>query len=169
MLIDNYNVDYIINIGVAGGVNNNLNVGDIVIGKTLVQHDFDITKFGHEKGFITGVGKEIYSDINLVNLFSSNFDNSNNKLLIGTIASGDIFCTEPSMSLKIHDKFHADGVEMEGAAIAQVCFLCNVPFIIRSISDVVNGSNEVMFDKFLYSSSNVVAKLLVDVINKINR
>ena len=52
ILIDNFKVDYIFNIGVAGGVSDSLKVGDIVIGEKLVQHDFDITAFDHEKGYI---------------------------------------------------------------------------------------------------------------------
>ena len=62
ILIDNYNVDLIINIGVAGGVNTNLAIGDIVIGEKLVQHDFDITAFNHEKGFIQDIGVFIDGD-----------------------------------------------------------------------------------------------------------
>ena len=62
ILINNFKVDTIINIGVAGGVDDRLNIGDIIIGEKLVQHDFDITSFGHEKGYITGVGK-IYIQI----------------------------------------------------------------------------------------------------------
>ena len=73
------------------------------------------------------------------------------------------------MSLKIRNKFNADCVEMEGAAIAQVCYICNIPFIIiRSISDVVNGTNTIDYDKFAISSANKVAKLLNDIILKFN-
>ena len=56
ILIDNIGVDYIFNVGVAGGVSNSLKIGDIVIGNELVQHDFDITAFNHEKGYIPNVG-----------------------------------------------------------------------------------------------------------------
>ena len=59
LLIDKYNPDCIINVGVAGALNPMLEIGDIVIGESLVQHDFDITAFGHEKGYITGVGEKI--------------------------------------------------------------------------------------------------------------
>ena len=62
ILIDNYKPDYIIDTGVAGGLNPMLEIGDIVIGEKLVQHDFDITAFGHTKGYITGVGDKIYAD-----------------------------------------------------------------------------------------------------------
>lgn len=166
LLIDNYDVDYVINIGVAGALTKKLNIGDIVIGKYLVQHDFDITKFNHEKGYIPGLGIKIESDKNLLNMFVNNIDSN---VTIGTIATGDIFCTDINMSLKIHDKFNADCVEMEGAAIAQVCYLCTIPFIIiRSISDVVNGANTVDYDKFVVESANKVAKLLNNIILKLN-
>ena len=48
ILIDNYDIEYVVNVGSAGAANNDLNIGDIVIGKILVQHDFDITAFGHK-------------------------------------------------------------------------------------------------------------------------
>lgn len=166
LLIDNYDVDCIINIGCAGALKEQLNIGNIVIGKYLVQHDFDITKFNHEKGYIPNVGIKIESDKNLLDMFLNNIDSN---VFVGTIATGDIFCTDKNMSLKIRNKFNADCVEMEGAAIAQVCYLCNIPFIIiRSISDVVNGTNTIDYDKFAISSANKVAKLLDDIILKLN-
>lgn len=168
ILIDNLKVDVIINIGVAGGITNELNVGDIVIGSKLVQHDFDITSFGHEKGFISGIGKYIDSDskiISLVEEIAQKDDFKNTHILEGVIASGDIFCTDPTMAQKIHNKFDALCVEMEGASIAQVCYLCNVPFIVlRSISDTPNGNNEIDFETFLTESSNVISNLLLNVL-----
>ena len=71
VLIDKMNVDYVFNIGVAGGISKELNVLDIVIGEKLVQHDFDITEFDHEKGYIPNVGVYIESDSYLVNLAKS--------------------------------------------------------------------------------------------------
>lgn len=166
LLIDNYDVDCVMNIGCAGALKEQLNIGDIVIGKYLVQHDFDITKFNHDKGYIPNVGIKIESDKNLLGMFLNNIDSN---AFVGTIATGDIFCTDKNMSLKIRNKFNADCVEMEGAAIAQVCYLCNIPFIIiRSISDVVNGTNTIDYDKFAISSANKVAKLLDDIILKLN-
>ncbi len=102
-----------------------LNIGDIVIAEKLIQHDFDITAFGHDKGYITGVGDFIQTDENLKNkLEKLNHNNKDNdyKIKLGIIASGDIFCTDIEMKNKIYSKFDADCVEMEGAAIAQVCY-----------------------------------------------
>lgn len=166
ILIDNMNVDYIINVGVAGGINENLNVCDIVIGTKLVQHDFDITAFDHEKGYIPNVGVYINSDDYLVKVANDVANDKNYKVHNGIIASGDIFCTKESMSKKIRDKFDAYCVEMEGSSIAQVCYLCHVPFLVlRCISDIPNGNNTITYDEFLETSSNMISLFIFDIIN----
>lgn len=168
VLIDHFKVDTIFNIGVAGGVANDLNIGDIVVGTTLVQHDFDITSFGHEKGYISGVGRFLKTDetlLEMIKTVSQSDDFRQIHIREGVIASGDIFCTDRHMSQKIHDKFDALCVEMEGASIAQVCHLCGIPFmVLRSISDIPNGTNEIDFAQFLQTSSDIVAKMLVKIL-----
>ena len=164
ILIDNYDIEYVVNVGSAGSANNSLNIGDIVIGKILVQHDFDITAFGHKKGYISNVGENISSDDKLIKKFEkiiNNNDKEEYNIKVGTIASGDIFCTDIKMKEKIKYKFNADAIEMEGAAIAQVCYLDKIPFIvIRSISDTPNGSNEITFEEYLKLASRRCASLL---------
>lgn len=166
MIIDKFEVDYIINVGVAGSLNDNLEIGDIVIGKELVQHDFDTTAFGDEKGYITGAGKIFKSDEALVEKYNNYVleNNQNYKAIVGTIASGDIFLTEKAMKEKIRSKFNADCVEMEGAAIAQVCTLNRVPFIvIRSISDKPNGNNQIDYNEFVDMAAKRVAELVLKI------
>lgn len=168
ILIDNIKVDYIFNIGVAGAVCEDLNIGDIVIAEKLVQHDFDITAFYHEKGYIPNIGVYIYSDKDLLGLAKSVVLEDNSKLLDGVIASGDIFCTDYMMGKKINDKFNALCVEMEGAAIAQVCHLCNIPFLIlRSISDTPNNDNVVTYEEFLLDSCDRVANIMNEILLKL--
>lgn len=165
ILIDNINPDYIFNIGVAGSVNNNVNVLDIVIAESLVQHDFDITSFNHEKGYIPNVGVYINSDKYLLDKCSNPNINTNKHL--GVIASGDIFCQDKKMSNKIGTKFNALAVEMEGASIAQVCHLCNIPFIvIRSISDSPNSNenNTITYEEFLSKSCKLVTGYIKDIL-----
>ena len=169
ILLDNFEIDLIINVGSAGAANDDLNIGDIVIGEKLVQHDFDITAFGHPKGYISNVGQFVESDSNLIEKMKetiSKIEDAEFKIKLGVIASGDIFCTEPQMKEKIRNKFNADAIEMEGAAIAQVCKLGEKPFIIvRSISDTPNGTNNVTFDKFLKVASKRCAKIIKDFLN----
>ena len=164
ILIDKYNVGAVINLGAAGSANDELNIGDIVIGSRLVQHDFDITAFGHEKGYITKFGVFVESNKELIDKMKKVMERvSHNefRIKIGTIASGDIFCTDLKMKNKIREKFNAEAIEMEGAAVAQVCKLNNTPFIIiRSISDSPNGSNNITFVEFLELASKRCADIL---------
>lgn len=164
ILIDNFEIEYIINVGSAGTANNELNIGDIVIGENLVQHDFDITAFGHKKGYISNVGETTKSDSKLIEKFKkviTEISYKDYKVKIGTIASGDIFCTENTMKEKINKKFNADAIEMEGAAIAQVCYLDKIPFIVvRSISDSPNGNNNITFEKYLELASKRCSEII---------
>ena len=170
ILIDKLNVECIINVGSAGALNPILNIGDIVLGNKLIQHDFDITAFNHKKGYITGVGDYLECNEDLVKQFekiTNNIENKEYKTITGIIASGDIFCTEINMKNKIYSKFNAECVEMEGAAIAQVAYLCNIPFIvIRSISDSPNGNNAIVFDEFVKLASARCAKILKEFFKK---
>ena len=86
----------------------------------------------------------------------------------GVIASGDIFCSEAWMGEKIASKFQALCVEMEGASIAQVCYLCHVPFlVIRSISDSPNSKdNKLTYEEFLNKSSERVAMYLKQILEQ---
>ena len=164
ILIDKFEVKKIINIGSAASCNDKLEIGDIVIGSKLVQHDFDITAFNHPQGYISNIGQFIESDIELIKKLEKTItylDNKDFNITIGTIATGDIFCTDINMKNKIRTKFNAEAIEMEGAAIAQVCKLDNIPFvIIRSISDKPNGKNEITFDEFLKKASKRCAYII---------
>ena len=137
--------------------------------RKVSQHDFDITAFNHEKGYIPSVGVYINTDTYLLTLADSVLKSMEDvSFKRGIIASGDIFCTEVKMSQKINTKFNALCVEMEGASIAQVCYLSHIPFlIIRSISDVPNNDNVVTYEEFLESSCKVVAKTMNELLKRL--
>lgn len=164
ILIDKFDTDVIINVGAAASANDELDIGDIVFGERLVQHDFDITAFGHPKGHISNVGQFIECDAKSIEKMQQimlNLQNNEFNIKLGTIASGDIFCTSLKMKEKIREKFNADAIEMEGASIAQVCKLDNIPFIIiRSISDNPNGENHITFKQFLEKASKRCAQII---------
>ena len=164
VMIDHFKVDYIINLGVAGSLNSLMDVGDVVIAKKVIQHDFDITAFGHSKGYITGVGAFIESNPDLVEEFSSVLEEvpeKSYKIKLGIVATGDIFCTESWMKDKIRAKFNADVVDMECAAIAQVCYINKKPFIaLRSISDTPNGENVKAYNNNIKLASKRCANVL---------
>lgn len=164
ILLSNFEVQYVINAGSGGCINPLLNIGDVLIAKHVVQHDFDITAFNHSKGYITGIGDKVICDRDVVEKLENivkTIPERNYQIKIGVIATGDIFCTDIGMKNKIHAKFDADVVDMEGGAIAQVCYLDSVPFVgIRCISDIPNGNNGQTFDENLKLASKRCATLL---------
>ena len=163
ILIDNFDIEYVINVGTAGGLDTKIDVGDIVIAEKLVQHDFDVTAAGREKGYITDTGRYFYSDKNLIEKAKIAIQEIDEdfKQFIGTIATGDIFVQNVNLKNEIIKEFNADCVEMEGAAIAQVCALDKVPFIvIRAISDKPNGNNAVDFEIYLQIACRRYAKFV---------
>ena len=168
ILIDNMKVDYILNVGVAGSISKDVNICDVVVANKLVQHDFELTIYNYEKGEIPSIGKYINCDKNLIEIAKE--INIDTNVTIGTIASGDIFISDEKMGAKINKKFAALCVEMEGAAIAQVCHLCNVPFlVIRAISDSpYDEDNHIKFDDFLKISSSMAAKFIEEFLSKMN-
>lgn len=172
ILISNFNVDSIINLGIAGGIGANIKPGDIIIGDVLAQHDFDVTAFGYNFGIIPRLDtSEFKADEKLVNLAMS----SSKKLEhivshVGKIVSGDQFISSTEKLEWIKKHFNPLASEMEGASIAQTCYLNNVPFLVlRSISD--NGDSNANFDyeEFktiaIENSTNIVMEILKNLDN----
>lgn len=178
ILIDKYKVNRVINVGAAASINPMLNIGDILIGKYVVQHDFDITAFGHSKGYITGVGNNVRCDSDFLykveeklkkeKEFSKKEEKERNyNIKIGIVATGDVFCSEIDMRDEIRGTFNADAVDMECGAIGQVCYLDDVPFIvIRGISDTPDGNNAGTFDKNLELASRRCSEVLNEILSE---
>lgn len=166
LIIDKYNINKIINIGSAGGINSELNIRDIVIGNKLVQYDFDLSALGEvEKGVIQGSGKYFECDRELIEKCKQSIDkNRDFNYKVGIIATADTFCSDKEIARKTREEFGAECVEMEGAAVAQVCYLDRIPFIvIRGISDSPNGNNGINYNSYCKIAANQVAKLLKNV------
>lgn len=142
ILINEFKIEKIINTGIAGGLDDKLNLLDIVVSDSLVYHDFDVTGFGYKKGEIPGMKtSEFIADSELKELSLQAFKKSgfSSKIYTGKIASGDQFVSSKKMKNQIKKEFNPMCVEMEGAAIAHVCAINNIPFlIIRSISDLAD-------------------------------
>ena len=168
ILIDRMNVDYILNVGVAGSVSKDINKCDIVIADKLVQHDYDARPLGFKRAEIPDIGIYIDCDKKLLDIAKT--IDVDTKTTVGVVASGDIFVTEQEMGVKINEKYNALCVEMEGAAIAQVCHLCSIPFIvIRAISDSpYEEDNHITFEEFLKISANMAAKFIKQFLDRMD-
>ena len=171
LLIDRFNIDKLIFTGVAGGTNPNINVGDIVISKELIEHDFNCVAFGMKPGEIPRMDTSIFkADETLVRIAEESANNIFDKSSIytGRIVSGDEFVAEPKKINWLRETFNSECTEMEGAAVAHVCHLFNLPFvIIRSISDKANDDAKTDFQEFVKLAAKNSKNLIVEMLRRI--
>ena len=152
ILVDRYQVEGIINTGIAGSLRNEINIGDIVLATVAVQHDVDATGFGYPIGEIPQMGiKEFPADEKLRALAEacSKKANPDVQVFCGRVASGDQFISSKEKKNWIQDNFDAYCTEMEGAAIAQAAYLNNIPYlVVRAISDKADDSANMDYSEF---------------------
>ena len=129
-MILHFHVNEIICGGIAGSLGS-LPHGGIAIADQLVQHDFDLSSFGYFHGYLPSLGvKSIPTDEGIRERMARAAQALNQTYQVGMIASGDQFIDSPESKQRILDKFPAIACEMEGAAIAQVCYMNQVPFCV---------------------------------------
>lgn len=168
LLLSNFNVDGIINIGVAGGVSKLLKKLDIVIAEKSIQYDFDLSAFGLNIGQLSKNHLGYFtSNYNITKaLFESAKKVSNYSVYMGTIISGDKFVADTNESQRLAKAFNALACDMETAAIAQVAQLFNVPFCaVRSISDGASDGAGQEFDDFETLAAENSIKVIKDFLS----
>lgn len=189
LLIDKYNVDCVIVSGTAGALNPDYIQGDIVVGSDLVQHDLgqvshegfiswqptlatdgsDLPKWLSPPESLLAVAREAGRAVKLTQT-----DHTPGvrppQVWEGVIATGDSFISEPSKSAEIRKRFKADAVEMEGAAVAQVCYQAGVPcLVIRSLTDRADGSAFITYKKFAKIAGRNAAALVWEVLYRLDK
>lgn len=152
ILIDVFHAEVVINTGVAGSLNSEINIGDIVISTDVIHHDMDARDFGYPKGQTPGMQElSFQADEALRSLAVQVCREVNPEIQVfeGRIASGDQFISNQKVKDEIVKNFGAYATEMEGAAIGQAAYLNKVPFlVIRAISDKADGSAHVDYETF---------------------
>lgn len=168
ILVSEYNVAKVINVGVAGGIDKKIFPGDVVIANNLVQYDMDTTAFGDPFGQIPRLDTfDFKCDDELVKLAEEACkENSDIKSMTGRIVTGDQFVASVDKVKWLEAEFNAAACEMEGASIAHVCYLNNIPFVvIRSISDNANNGAHMDFTEFTaigVKNSTAILKSMVE-------
>lgn len=153
-LIDKFPIQAIINSGVAGAINPDVRIGDLVVSTSALYHDFDAKFFGYPKGAIPRMAiSEFSADGNLVKLAlqESRAVMGHERVHSGLIVSGDQFVAGSTGKQSIVKDFpEAMCVEMEGAAIAHAAYQNQVPFVIlRTMSDQADDTAPEDFDAYL--------------------
>jgi adenosylhomocysteine nucleosidase len=168
LLVDKYQPDYVVNTGSAGGFEQSLKVGDIVISSELRYHDVDVTAFGYEIGQLPANPAAYIPHPMLIDAAKSGIASLTDiKTLVGLITTGDTFMTKDDDIAKARANFPTmAAVEMEGAAIAQTCHQFNVPFVvIRSMSDIAGKESPTSFEAYLETASVNSSQLVLNMLD----
>ena len=152
ILVDKFDVDALINTGIAGSLNAKIDIGDVVVSKEALHHDMDATEFGDPIGQVPRMDTLAFpADERLIGLAKAANEKVNPDIhtFTGRVASGDQFIAAGDVKDKIAESFHPLCVEMEGAAIAHAAYLNKVSYvIIRAISDKADNSAHVDYPEF---------------------
>lgn len=170
LLIQLFKPDMIINTGSAGGLDANLNVGDVIISTEVRHHDVDVTAFGYEKGQLPANPAAFLPNAELVEVAKKQAEKLGLNAVSGLICSGDAFINGAEKIAQIRADFpQVAAVEMEAAAIAQVCHAMNVPFVVvRAISDVADKESHLSFDEFLPLAAEKSSEMVLAMLNNLS-
>lgn len=165
-----FGVDAVINTGVAGSLNNDINICDIVVSTVAQEHDMDVTALGYKKGIIPDMEtSEFKADEKLISLAKNSAKTAGLDVNVfeGKVVSGDQFIGTHEAKEELRREFAGDCAEMEGASIAHVAYLNRVPFlVIRAISDKADGGAEMDYPTFEKKAAENSIKLLREIIRE---
>ncbi len=173
IMIDRFAASHIINTGVAGALKDHLEPQDIVISTDLAYHDMDVTNGGdYDYGDIPRMATSyFFADQKLRDLTLDIVRQTakEHAVYLDRIVSADMFVADKAKKDWILEHFDAAATEMEGAAIAHVCHLNCVPFVvIRAISDRADGSADDDFEQFAKASALTSAKIVIALVEQMS-
>lgn len=152
ILVDDYHITHVMNTGVAGSLNADINIGDIVVSTDAMYHDVDATIFGYQIGEVPQMGIASFpADEQLRALAVKAAHETAPEIGVyeGRVVSGDQFIADRTRNNEIATNFHGQCCEMEGCSIAHAAYINHIPFvIIRAISDKADGSASVAYPEF---------------------
>ncbi|MBR7553368.1 5'-methylthioadenosine/S-adenosylhomocysteine nucleosidase [Allobacillus sp. GCM10007491] len=168
ILHERFKPDYVINTGSAGGTDPSLEVGDVVIGEKILHHDADATAFGYKFGQIPQMPEVFTSDDQLIQRAKDSMEELTGDFqkVVGMIGTADTFMSDADRVSQVVSRFpEVKALEMEAAAIAQVCYQYETPFlIVRSLSDIAGKTSEVSFEKFLAKAAENSASFILNML-----
>ena len=165
-MIEKFGAEQLLFSGVAGAINPDLQIGDLIVATRLCQHDLDITAFGHPYGYVPEGSVYVDADAHLLEIARTVAAEKGIALHEGIVATGDQFIADETRKAWIAETFQADALEMEGASVAVVCDSLEVPFfVLRAISDSADMDAGFNFDTFLESSAKQSADFILSMLD----
>ncbi len=165
-LIENFKVDAVINSGSAGGIGTGLAVGDLVLSTGAAYHDASATVFGYKPGQLPQQPQIFEADQELLQAVSEAASQAGLQVKPGLIVTGDQFVSSQAQIAAIKEIYpQALCCEMEGAAVAQVAYQFNKPFlIVRAMSDVGDEDAGQSFDEFIIDAGKKSAQMILNLL-----
>ena len=164
VIIDRYNAEFVINTGIAGSLDSNAKHLGVVVSDKLFYHDFDLDlfeRFFPNQRFFQG-------DVKMRELFLQANADSASEIVVGNIATGDVFVQDSKTKEFIKSLINPICTEMEGAAIAHTAFVNDIPcLVLRCISDMADENANQTYDDFEVIASEKVANMVIRFIEKI--
>ncbi|GBU10514.1 5'-methylthioadenosine nucleosidase [Erysipelotrichaceae bacterium] len=168
LLLEHFKVKEVINIGSAGAIDSSFTVGDIIIGEDALYHDVDVRAFGYEYGQVPAMPLKYVCSPDMVEQFKKISKKFEFRAITGTIATGDSFMNNRDAILDLYKLLPPPivAVDMEAAAITQVCFQYDIPFIVvRSISDIVGKNSPISFKEYIDLAAKNSAKMILSYLH----
>lgn len=168
ILSDLFGVTHVINTGVAGSLDEEINIGDIVVSIDAMYHDMDVTGLGYEPGQVPQLDVLAFpADPVLREAAVRACKEAAPEIGVfeGRVVSGDQFICDRGKKDRIREVFGGLCTEMEGAAIAQAAYINGIPFVIvRAISDKADESTEMSYEDFEAKAAEHCARLVECII-----
>lgn len=164
VMIDKFNVDAVINAGVAGGMNTKVKVCDIVVSSEVMPHDLELRFLKNYPPY----NDTFKGDEKLIKTACEVCESKSYASHVGRIVSGEAFVSSNEVKQQICDKFSPLAVDMETAAVGHCAFMNKIPFVsIRCISDNADDEGEMSFDEFEKIAAKKVAEVVLDMAEKL--
>lgn len=165
-MIDHFDIDAVINVGVGCSLNDNVIIKNVVIATDVCEYDVDITALGEPLGFINGLNTiKIKTDPTLSEKLSRAAINFGERIHRGTIASGDTFIASTELKHRLASQFDAICGEMEGGAVGHVCAANGVAFaVLRCISDGGDENSQLDYPTFKKIAADISTAIIVEYI-----
>ena len=170
LLLTHFKPDVVLNTGSAGGFQESLEVGTVVISDEVRHHDVNVTAFGYEHGQVPGHPPAYKADSRLVDVARAAVEEiGKHAHATGLIASGDTFMSDAAHVNEVKRLFPTMiAAEMEAAAVAQVCHQFGTPFVvIRALSDIAGKESSISFDEFLPVAARHSTDIVLKAISKL--
>lgn len=158
VMIDNFNPDCVINTGIAGGMNTDVKVCDIVVSTEVLPHDLD-PHFLNDYPPYCAVFK---ADEKLIESAEKICEEFSVKSFRGRIVSGEAFISSNEVKAEIQNRLNPYAVDMESAAVGHCCYLNGKPYVsVRCISDNADDDGAMSFDEFEKIAAKQVAEIVL--------